>query len=374
MKTTLSRIALAALISAGVAHAAPYSGKGLPADTGAVVHVDAEAAANSTLFKAIRETAEKAAAEKAGTDNKQWEALKTELGITDKSVTDVTVSISAPGNAAEKEPLVAAHLHGKFDQAKLLAIPKNHPEVKAKKSGAYTYFTASDLDKAFGDKTKPAKSDEKAENAVICPVDASTVIFASDVATLEKNLKAVSSKSAYNTAETKSTFAGKPMIGVCLPESFFAAAKKQAAPGEPSPKSAVVTAGETGGNFAVHVGVKMDSAESAQQSFAQLQGMLGFLPMMLSQQKPDATAQQKADQQFFLSLFSALKVTNTGDSINADFAYSAEKLAAKFREKQDDIAKFAEQTAMSTASATGAGTSAPKPAPRRSSERGGKTK
>lgn len=370
MKTTLSRIALAALISAGVAHAAPYSGKGLPADTCAVVHVDAESAANSTLFKAIKETAEKTAAEKAGTDNKQWEAIKTELGLTDKSVTDATLSFAAPAGDSDMDARFTVHLHGTFNQAKLLAIPKNHPEVKANKSGAYTYFTAADLEKAFGDKTKPAKADEKTENGVICPVDASTVIMATDVATLEKHLKAVSSKSVYSSAATKSAFAGKPMIGVCIPESFFAAAKKQAAPGEPSPKSAVVTAGETGGNFAVHVGVKMDSADSAQQAFAQVQGMLGFLPMMLSQQKPDATAQQKADQQFFLSLFTALKVTNTGDSINADFAYSAEKLAAKIREKQDDIAKLAEQTAMSTASATGAGTSAPKPAPNRKTKPG----
>lgn len=348
MKTALSRIALAALVSAGIAHAAPFSGKGLPADTGAVVHIDAETAANSTLFKAIKDTVEKTAAAKSSADTKKFEALKAELGITDKSVSDATVALAAPA-AGAKEPAMAVHLHGKFDQAKLLAIPKNHPAVKARKSGAHTYYSMADLDTAFGDKTaaatKTAAQKEQLDKALVCPVDAGTVIFAGDLATLEKNLKAVDAKSSYTNAEAKAVFAGKPMIGVFVPESFINAA--QAASGapakskEPKPKSVVATAAETAGNLAVHIGVKMDSVAGAQQAFAQAQGMLGFLPMMLAQPKPDATAQDKADQQFLLSLFGALKMTNPGDTIAVDFSYSAEKIAAKIREKQGDITKAA---------------------------------
>lgn len=336
MKTALSRIALAAFISAGIANAAPFSGKGIPADTGAVVHVDAETAANSTLVKAIKDTAEKAAAGKSSADTKKFEALKAELGITEKSVADATVALSAPA-AGAKEPLMAVHVHGKFDQAKLLAIPKNHPEVKANKSGSHTYYSMADLDKAFGEKsaadTKTAAQKEQLDKALVCPVDSGTVIFASDLATLEKSLKAVDSKASYNNAEANAVFAGKPMLGVFVPESFL-------------------TAGETAGNLAVHVGVKMDSAANAQKAFGQAQGMLGFLPMMLAQPKPNATAQDKADQQFLLSLFGALKVTNPGDTIAADFSYPAEKIAAKIREKQKDLAKMAE----------GAATGAPAPA------------
>lgn len=359
MKTALSRIALAAFISAGIANAAPFSGKGIPADTGAVVHVDAETAANSTLVKAIKDTAEKAAAGKSSADTKKFEALKAELGITEKSVADATVALSAPA-AGAKEPLMAVHVHGKFDQAKLLAIPKNHPEVKANKSGSHTYYSMADLDKAFGEKsaadTKTAAQKEQLDKALVCPVDSGTVIFASDLATLEKSLKAVDSKASYNNAEANAVFAGKPMLGVFVPESFLTAAQAASGapsnPKEPKPKSIIATAGETAGNLAVHVGVKMDSAANAQKAFGQAQGMLGFLPMMLAQPKPNATAQDKADQQFLLSLFGALKVTNPGDTIAADFSYPAEKIAAKIREKQKDLAKMAE----------GAATGAPAPA------------
>lgn len=357
MKHSLTRVALGALLSAGLAHAAPFTGKGVPADAGAFVHIDLDAAGNSILTKTIRELGETSAM--APDEKAAFDKLKAELGIDpNKDIKDVTVSLATPAAGAATSPdammqeAFTMQVRGKFDQAKLLAIPKNHPEVKANKLGKHTWFSVSDLDKAFGDKGKAKTGNGKKPEGCVCPVDSSTILVAADVKGLTRALDAFNGKGAYKAdAKAAKALAGNPFVAAYFSEAFVAAAqagkpKAPAAEGEeaaPELKSLVFSLGETAGKLKLAVDAKMNSAAAATQVQAQLAMFQGFAQMGMSQSKPEDSAQEKADKAFGLSVVQALKIAAVEDSITADFAYPAEKLAAKLREKKDDIAKAVQQ-------------------------------
>lgn len=352
MKTPLTRLALASLLAAGAAHAAPFTGKGIPADAGALVHIDAEAAGNSTIFKTLREIAEDSSAKNGG-QNEKIKKLMAELGITESDVKDATAVIGAP-KSGDKEPAIALHLRGKFDRKKLLAIPAKHPEVKANKLGAHTWYSVADLDKAFGSKATPAKD----AKGCVCPVNDGTLLFATDTAVLANNLKAIDAGTAYADAGAKAALAGASMISGYFPEAFLNAAKAAdpapAKSGAPAPKSLAFSVSETGGDLKIHSDARMSDEQEAKKLQAQLAMYQGLAPVMFGQSQPGETAAQAADKDFLMSAVNAVKFTSAGDTFTVDFAYPAEKLAAKLREKKADIAAMAAQQASGAGGTTAA--------------------
>ncbi len=353
MKTAFTRLALASLFAAGAAHAAPFSGQGIPADAGALVHIDAEAAGNSSLFKTLREVGEESSA-KNPSQKEKIKKIMAELGITESDVKDATAVIGAPKDGG-KEPVLAIHLHGKFDQKKLLSVAANHPGVKANKLGAHTWYSVADLDKAFGDPAKPVN----AAKGCVCPVNGGTLIFATDTTVLEKNLNAIDGNSTYSDAGAKAALSGASMISGYFPESFFKAVKSADAKptfpeSENMPKSFVFNVAETAGDLKVHADAAMKDEATAKKIQAQIMMFQGMAPMMFGQSQPNETEQQKADKAFMMSAINAIKFTAAGDTFTVDFAYPAEKLAAKIREKKADITAAAQQAAGSGEAAAAA--------------------
>jgi hypothetical protein len=346
MKTAITRIAFASLLAAGAVNAAPFTGKGIPADAGALVHIDAEAAGNSSIFKTLKEIGEQSATKNAD-QREKVKKIMAELGIAESDVKDVTVVIGAP-KKDEKKPAAAGHLHGKFDRKKLLALSTNHPEVKANKLGAHTWYSVADLDKAFGDKANPIKDPQ----GCVCPVNDTTVLFASDTAVLESNLKAIDGKSAYADAGAKTALTGASMISGYFPSSFFAAVKaaepktaKPAGAPDTTPKSLVFSLSEAAGDLKLHADAVMADAPTAQKLQTQIAMYQGMAPMLFGQAQPGETPAQAADKAFMMSAINAIKFTAAGDTFSVHFAFPAEKLAAKLREKKADIAAMAEQSA-----------------------------
>lgn len=344
MTKTLSRLALGAFLAAGITHAAPFSGKGVPADAGAFVHIDMEAAGDSPLIKALREVGESAAMK--AEDKSAFDKLKAELGVAPEDVKDLTAFFPLPDKAAGASADVSRELtvllRGKFNRAKLLAIPTKHPEVKANKLGKHVWFSGADLDKAFGAKGGAAKS--KSENLCVCPVDDSTVLLASDTTSLSRSLAAMSGAQYRPDASAAALLAGKPVVAGYFGEAFVAAATaKPQAPAQagasPELKALSFSLGETAGNLKLRVDARMSSAEGATQVHSQAAMFQGFAQMGLAQEKPGETAQEKADKAFGASVLQALKLAAAGDLFTVDFAYPSDKLAAKLLEKKGDIAK-----------------------------------
>jgi len=81
-------------------------------------------------------------------------------------------------------------------------------------------------------------------------------------------------------------------------------------------------------------------------------------PMMFGQAQPNETPAQTADKAFMMSAINAIRFTSVGDTFTVDFAYPAEKIAAKIREKKADITAAARQ-------ATGTGAAAASPVAKR---------
>lgn len=361
MKTAYTRIAFASLLAVGAANAAPFTGKGIPADAGALIHIDAEAAGNSSIFKTLKEIGEQTATKNSDQRDKM-KKIMAELGIAESDMKDVTLTIGAP-KAGDKEPSVSAHIHGKFDRKKLLAVPTNHPEVKANKLGAHTWYSVTDLDKAFGDKSKPTK----ATTACVCPVNADTLLVATDTTVLERNLKAIDGKNVYADAGAKTALSGASMISGYFPASFFAAVKAaepaSARPKEAdtAPKSIVFALSEAAGELKLHADAVMANEQTAKKVHAQVAMFQGMAPMMFGQAQPDETPAQTADKAFMMSAINAIKLTAAGNTFTVDFAYPAEKLAAKIREKKADIAEMAAQQGGAQGAPSGAAPTAKRP-------------
>ncbi len=366
MNKSITRIAIGALLSTVVAQAAPFSGKGLPADAGAFVHLDLEAAVNSPIVKALREIGESAAV--PSSDKAAYEKLKAELGINPEAdLRDVTLVMASPQGAVKSPDAfaesVSVLVRGKFDRARMLEISKNHPEVKANRQGKHTWFSIAQLDKAFGGKASSANG--KPADGCLCPVDNSTLLIAGDTKGLARALAALDSGSEYraDSAATKA-LAGSPIltgyfsptfVSAMQPKPKAAAGAQGEEPASPELRSLAFSLAEAAGKLTLHADARLDSDQSATQVQAQAAMFQGFAQMGMSQNKPEASAQEKADKAFGLSVLRALKLAAAGDTFTVDFAYPSEKLATKLREKKGDISKAMNQRREAVAGAAADG-------------------
>lgn len=340
------KLLLAVPAFAGLLHAAPFEGRGLPAETSAVIHLDLDAAGESRLAPVLREIGEAVAAKSQDADSKALsDALKKELGVDDKAVADVSVAIFKPA-APGGEPDAVIRVRGAFDRAKFESISKNHPEVKANQLGGYTWYSADDLNKLLKGRGGLGSK------GCVTMINNGTILAASKEAVLSSALAAAEGKSAYApSADARAALGSKVIVAGYFPEAFISA-MKPAAPaknpqGKPEPqvKSVVFTINEDTQNLNVHADTRFDSASGATQLQAQAAMFAGFAGMGLAQENPNETPEQRADKAFAVSALQALKFSAKGESFLADFSFPAETLVAKLKEKRQAIVEGIEKQA-----------------------------
>lgn len=334
MKHSSALITLGLLV-AGTAQAAPFTGKGLPADSVAFVHLDGDAAANSELTQAIRSMAKESKAKK-GKNDKVAELLA-ECGIDPEKITDVSFGLAATSG----KPGLSGIAHGAFDASKFNGIKSRHPEVRTKSAGGLTWYNTNDFDGA----DRKSKSSEKPEDTFyVALADATTLVFATEPR-IDKTAAAATGKAASFAAPAaaKSLLSGTPSIVGWFPESAVTLFKQGKPDEGPTLKALSFTFGETAGNVALNADAVMNDEESAQQANMMATMYQGFAAQGLS--KKTADAKQNADNAFYASVLKALKVSANASTLNVAFTYPSAKLAAKLQEKRAEILEAAEAAA-----------------------------
>ena len=343
MSKSLRRLALAASITvAGVAHAAPFTGQGVPSDPAAgIIHIDAEAAGSSTLYKALRQIGEAIVA-KNPAQKAAGEKMNAEIGWTEKSTRDVTMLLYAPKLRQTKCLASSASPTGSLTARSSLRSWRRIRKWSRTSSARTLGSPCPDLQKAFG-----AFAEDPAEGfsfrVLPRPGGRRRHCHGLHARTARARSHRPRHQSRVDDEVRRTTAAltsdKNAVISVYLPESFFkgmapADTKK---PGDPELKSVAFTLAEAAGNLQVHADARTDSAKTAQQFQAQGSLYLAMALMLLGQEKPGESDSDKADKAFFLSAIQALKLGSSGDALTVDFAYPADKLAEKLHEKQGDI-------------------------------------
>jgi len=319
-------LATAALL-AGTAHAAPFTGKGLPADTVAFIHVDAEASADGELAKAIKALAEKNPSKTA-----------TALGNLSAQLNSGNIVDASAGIIIGKKntPEIAAIIHVNSDAKVLYQFAADHPEVKRIRAGNIDWIDLADaMNKTGAQRSQPLY--------VAAPSKDTFLIASLDC--LEASAAAATGKTAsFSTPAAAKSLAGSGagIVGYFPEAAVKAFAEAQAgAPPVPGLKALRFSLGESDGHVKLDAVATMTDDESAQQANATASMYQMVFAGMLTRQKA-ADAKQKADNAFFASLLQSLKFSADGASLKIGFDYPAAKLAAKLAEKQDLILKAAE--------------------------------
>ena len=162
-KVRLVSISGIAIVFAGLAHAAPFTPRGVPANAAGFVHLDFEATPSGAQAEAVRRVAPSLVKllndESVGV---VFNAISKELGLdARKSIKDVTITCDS----------LALHnvvlLRGTFTRDAILSLAKKHPTITPNQVGSYVWFSLRDLAGAYGAKPGPYSL---AESKCVCPV------------------------------------------------------------------------------------------------------------------------------------------------------------------------------------------------------------
>ncbi|MDR3228490.1 MAG: hypothetical protein LBT53_03630 [Puniceicoccales bacterium] len=316
--------ACATLALAATAIAGPLNTKGVPANSGAVIHVDFDAARNSALGKLLFTETDKGLAKSPAAGPHAW--LK-ELGLSSASISDLTF-----GSASNDEGV--AIIRGQIPASKIQEYA-TRKGLKSVTIGDRVFFELPALKHgAFALASKPGNP------LLFHAYDANTAIVA-DKTNAPKVLAALSGKVAsytpppYLTTYSKTLNTPPVVLGYIGPKLLKEkpGAKKEAKAFDPTanlerPTQIFFAAGDSGKNAGIRVAAGYPDAEKAQEAVTQIQGLLTILSMMTTAPQgkdgapPDPKKVEEVKQ--FKALLARLKVSASGSYLTASFTYPTE--------------------------------------------------
>ena len=288
MKTI--RIPLAALAAALLtvpAISAPLDTKGIPADAIGVIYVDADAMNKSKFGKEL-EKIKKEAPKKE--EQEALEKFQKQIGFDpEKDLRSVTIGLLKSAEPMSP-PTAVAVMRGSFSPDKIVAAAKenNLPVTTQDKLTVIDLGTLGDALNFGGEKIA----------AVAAIVDANTILLAPDAKFIDKAAAALTGASFAPPAaleaflKQEGTLMILGSIGGNIVEMPAGAAVGM-------PEAMQLAFSEKGANLRLRLSLDFANPKAAAEALQSTQGMIGMLPMIMSQdQSPEGAAKAKAAKSF----------------------------------------------------------------------------